>query len=171
MFELSRSAFRSTSCLTQLNARTIVPMVRLLNVFLLSFAFYSLSGIASPFSIFTRQAQDTGYSTCAKRCFDPGVNASNCPFDTSGTRNACLCESDTFLTNFMVCTFHTCGGSELATAAHLAMENCLSTNTPSIYNDSQLVSIGQGGGASSTSTASSPTGECKSASPSHYESC
>lgn len=92
--------------------------------------------------------------------FEPNVDASDCPFDTSGINNVCLCRSSTFLTNSMTCTFQKCGGEVLASAASTAVSNCEGTNTLSIFDVAQLVSIGQGLGSSGTSTVSSSTSEC-----------
>jgi hypothetical protein len=80
-----------------------VKMMRSLVLYV--FLLYSLSCLTHASTISSRQYQDSGYSTCARGCFEPNVDASGCPFDISGTRNACLCWSNTFLTNFMTCTF------------------------------------------------------------------
>jgi hypothetical protein len=131
------------------------------SLFIYAVLLYSFSYHTHALTLLLRQYQDGSYDTCAQACFEPLVNASSCPFDTSGTRNACLCSSNTFLTNFMTCTFKDCGGEVLAQTAKTAVNNCALTSTPSVLNADQLVSIGQGIGSTSTTTVASSTGKCR----------
>jgi hypothetical protein len=143
--------------LTQITPRAMQILLSLI-LYIPLFHFLICPTLASTLS--PRQNQYGDYSTCAQGCIQLYVDATGCPYDISGTRNACLCTDKTYLVNVMTCTFHNCGGQVLASTAQISVDNCLITYTPSVLTADQLISAGQGISSSSTGTISSSTGQC-----------
>jgi hypothetical protein len=130
-----------------------MPLLLLFNLLVLRY--FSRQTLASTLSPLQYQGDD--YSTCAQACFETNADEPDCPFDTSGTHNACLCGSESFLVDFMTCTFESCGGELLVSTADISVSNCDSTNTLAVLTAAQLMSAGREGTDSVPSSTSELT--------------